>query len=112
MSKPILTTRKIYIIPDSERREIEVALNRLNAFPGVNKVLHRRQNSHFEIEYDLLKTSYSDIERILSEQDIYLATGIKNRFLSIWYEHLDNTARDNANAPPPACCNKPPRRPG
>jgi hypothetical protein len=77
MSKRILTTRKIYIIPDSERREIEVALNRLNAFPGVNKVLHRRQNSHFEIEYDLLKTSYSDIERILSEQDIYLATGIK-----------------------------------
>jgi hypothetical protein len=90
MSKRILTTRKIYIIPDSERR----------------------QNSHFEIEYDLLKTSYSDIERILSEQDIYLATGIKNRFLSIWYEHLDNTARDNANAPPPACYNKPPRRPG
>jgi hypothetical protein len=78
MSKRILTTRKIYIIPDSERREIEVALNRLNAFPGVNKVLHRRQNSHFEIEYDLLKTSYSDIERILSEQDIYLATGIKD----------------------------------
>lgn len=110
MSKSIFSTRKIYIIPNCEGREIEVAWNRLKAFPGVSKVAHRRQNSHFEVKYDLHMISYSDIEHILSEQGVYWASGIRKRILSIWYEYLDITARDNANTSLPAYCNKPPRR--
>ena len=72
---------------------------------------HRSQNSHVEVVYDPLETSYWDIEHILSGHEVYRASGIGSRILSIWYEYLDIKARDNANAPPPACCNKPPRRP-
>lgn len=111
MLDPIIVTREIAIDPDSKTQDILVALDRLKSLSGVNLASHRSQNSHFEVAYDLLNTSYSDIEHILSENDVYRASSIRNRILSIWYEYLDITARDNANAPPPACCNKPPRRP-
>ena len=43
------------------------------------------------------------------EQPGLPAHGFKQGLLSIWYDYLDTTARDNALAPPPACCNTPPR---
>ena len=106
----MLTKRKIPILPSCNPNQIKATLNWLNSVTGVIKTSSNRQDSSILIEYDLLKITYSDIEDILIEQKMGRSAGFKNRLRTTWFDYLDTTARDNALAPPAACCNKPPGR--
>ena len=110
MNKLILTKRGILISPDCKQLQIKAVSGVLEATSGIKKVLFDSNENILTVEYDSMKLSYSKIENILSDQQINQANGIRQKLLSIWYDYLDTTARDNALAPPPACCNKPPRR--
>ncbi len=62
------------------------------------------------VDYLVTKTDYQTLERALEAAGYPPATGRWARFKSGWYQNLDLTGRENAAAPAPACCNKPPSR--
>jgi hypothetical protein len=110
MNKSVLTKREILIAPDCKQLQIKAVSGVLEATSGIKTVLFDSNENILTVEYDSIKLSYSEIENTLIDQQINQANGIRQKLLSIWYDYLDTTARDNALAPPPACCNKPPRR--
>jgi hypothetical protein len=110
MNKSLLTKRKIPTTPGCKQLQVETVADVLKVTSGVENVLFDSNENILSVEYDFKKISYSQIENILGDQQINRAHGIRQRLLSIWYDYLDTTARDNALAPPAACCNKPPRR--
>ena len=110
MEKSILTKRKIPVSPGCKQLQIRKVTEVLEAASGIENVLFNTNENNLFVEYDPIKMVYSNIEKIIDDQQVNRAHGFKQGLLSIWYEYLDATARDNALAPPPACCNKPPRR--
>jgi uncharacterized membrane protein YdjX (TVP38/TMEM64 family) len=110
MNKSLLIKRTIPIEPGCEQLQVETVSGVLKATSGIENVLFDKSENILSVEYDFKRISYSQIGNILSDQKINRAHGIRQRLLSIWYDYLDTTARDNALAPPAACCNKPPRR--
>ncbi len=110
MEKPILTKRRIPVSPGYKKVQVEKVMGVLEATSGIEYVLFDTSEDSLVIEYDSIKIRYLNIEKILDDQPVNRAHSFKQRLLSIWYDYLDTTARDNALAPPPACCNKPPRR--
>lgn len=110
MSEPVNVTRKIDLDTGSEIQDIKLALECLRSLPGLRVALYDTVSTGIEVEFDLLKTCYSDITEILRQKNVPLRNRIKDRLLSARYEYLDETARVNANALPAASCNKPPRR--
>ena len=110
MSKSVLTKRKLPILSGCSSNQVKTALSLLDTVTGVINTSYDRQGNHILFEYDLLKITYSNIENIMIEQKMCQSTGIRKVLLTTWFDYLDTTARDNALAPPAACCNKPPGR--
>ena len=110
MDKPILSKRKIPVSPGCRQLQARKLTGVLEATSGIDNVLFNTGGNNLFVEYDPIKIVYSKIEKILDEQQVNRAHGFRQGLLSIWYDYLDTTLRDNALAPPPACCNKPPRR--
>lgn len=110
MLKSALKIRKIPILSSSTASQVKASLDLQDTVTGIVKTSYHRQNNSILFEYDLLKITYSNIEDILIEQKMCQSTGIRKKLLTIWLDYLDTTARDNALAPPAACCNKPPKR--
>ena len=110
MEKSILTKRKIPFPPGCKQLQIRKLKGVLEATTGIGNALFITSEDSLIVEYDPIKIAYSNIEKIVDDQQVNRAHGFKQGLLSIWYDYLDTTARDNALAPPPACCNKPPRR--
>jgi hypothetical protein len=110
MEKTILTKRKIPVSPGCKQLQIRKVTDVLEATSGIENVLFNTSEDNLFVEYNPIKIVYSNIEEILDDQQVNRAHGFKQGLLSIWYDYLDTTARDNALAPPPACCNKSPRR--
>jgi hypothetical protein len=110
MKTSLLTKRKIPIEPGCKQLQEESVSGVLKTIPGIENVLFDNNENILSVEYDFKKISYSQIENILCDQQIYPPHGIRQGLLAIWYDYLDAIARDNALAPPAVCCNKPPRR--
>ena len=110
MDKSILSKREIPVSPGCRQLQARKVTGVLEATSGIENVLFNTSEGNLFIEYDPIKIVYSNIEKIIDDQQVNRAHGFKQGLLSIWYDYLDTTARDNALAPPPACCNKPPRR--
>jgi hypothetical protein len=110
MDKSMLSKRIILFTPGCKQLQVKKVTDVLEATSGIENVLFNTSEDDLYVEYDPIKIIYSNIEKILDDNQVIRARGFKQRLLSIWYDYLDTTARDNALAPPPACCNKPPRR--
>lgn len=110
MNKSVLIKRTILIAPGCKQLLIKTVSCVLEATSGIENVSYDTNENILFVEYDPIKVTYSKIENILNDQKINRTNGVRQRLLSIWYDYLDTTARDNALAPPAACCNKPPRR--
>ncbi len=63
-----------------------------------------------EVEYDQCKVSYQQLCEHLQQQGFTLKAGWLDKLKMQWLDYIDTTARENASAPPPACCNKPPKQ--
>ena len=107
--KPVIVGRTSAALPVCPVDQVNAAVEQIESIIGVDRVFFDSNNRRLLIEYDLLKNSYPIFNAILIKNGIYLKSNIKFKLLSIWYDYLDSTARDNALAPPASCCNKPPR---
>ena len=61
------------------------------------------------ITYDASQINYCNFIDILIKKDVHPVNNWWNRLKSSWYQFTDENAKENANAPPAPCCNKPPR---
>lgn len=93
---------------ETRRVAAEQVLTRID---GVVQVSVERERPVVVVDYLLTKTDYQSLERALGAAGLAPAAGGWARFKSGWYQNLDLTGRDNASAPTPACCNKPPSVP-
>jgi hypothetical protein len=83
----------------------------LAGIDGVVQVTVKAQKPVVVVDYLLTKTDYPSLERALDAAGLAPAAGRWARFKSGWYQNLDLTGRDNASAPAPACCSRPPSVP-
>ena len=85
---------------------IERAVNAITGFHNISVDVDKHQVA---ILYDASKTDYRKILELLENTGFPRSDNWWGRVRSNWYAYCDANARDNAKAPPPACCNKPPK---
>ncbi|QYZ67438.1 MAG: hypothetical protein OI74_13620 [Gammaproteobacteria bacterium (ex Lamellibrachia satsuma)] len=81
----------------------------VSALPGVCKVATDVEKHQVIVRYDATQSAYQVIADVLENTGFPPLDSWWSRFKGNWFQFSDTNARDNANAPPPACCNKPPK---
>lgn len=76
---------------------------------GVVAVIANVEKHRLDIRYDASRLNYLRIVETLEQTGFPPLVSWWSRMKSNWYRFSDETARENAQAPPPACCNKPPK---
>lgn len=104
-----VVTRKIPISSENISEVKKRLDSALCGSPGVIEVDVDHKISKILVEYDVTKIQY----KAVLEQIVKAGGAIKDnywfRWKQGWIEFAETNMRDNAKAPPPACCNKPPR---
>ncbi len=91
--------------PD-ETAWIRKALGSLEGLLGFNI---EEGSDMLEVTYNVVKMDYQVLGKNLETLGCPLASTGWSRIKGWLYQFSDTNARDNAKAPPPPCCNKPPR---
>ena len=81
----------------------------VNAVPSVLHVAINVEKNLVIVRYDASKLNYQLILELLENTGFPPSDSWWSRVRGSWYQFSDSNARDNAKAPPPACCNKPPK---
>ena len=82
----------------------------LEALPGMSSSLQVEAGStQITVVYDASRLDYTVVVTALEEAGFAVAKDWWNGLKARVYQFSDANARDNAKAPPPACCNKPPK---
>jgi len=81
----------------------------LEALPGMNLVQAEMGNTQIRVVYDASRLDYNLVLSAIEEAGFAVRHDWWNTLKAKVYEFSDSNARDNAKAPPPACCNKPPK---
>ena len=76
---------------------------------GVKDCAVERGDQKLSILYDASQVDYQTIERVLIQAGLPPVNNWWARLKASLYQYSDTNARDNAKAPPPACCNKSPK---
>jgi hypothetical protein len=77
--------------------------------PGVCKLSIDLEKHQIAVLYDASKTDYQTIVVTLQNSGFPPLDNWWGRVKGGWFQFTDTNARDNAKAPPPACCNKSPK---
>jgi len=77
--------------------------------PGVLNVASNVKKHQLVVRYNASLLNYHSIVDRIENTGFPPLDNWWNRFKSSLYRYSDDNARDNAKAPPPACCNKPPK---
>ncbi len=85
---------------------IEHAISELN---GVIKAVANVRKQRLDVRYNAAQLSYQRILEILEETGFPPRSDWWSRLKGSWYDFSEENIRDNAKAPPPSCCNKPPK---
>lgn len=86
------------------------ALNRvIEALPGVREARAEVAKQRLVVHYAASETDYRQISAALTKLGYAVAQDRWSALKGAWYQFTDNNVRENAQAPAPACCNKPPR---
>lgn len=101
--------RHIKIPTLSQAADAAAVVGTIGELPGVHSVTTDLDRRQVVVDYDASQSSYQEIEQTLKDAGIPPANSWWDRIKGGWYQYTDENARDNAKAPPPSCCNKPPR---
>lgn len=110
MSKSVFVKRKVQLSPSGSNKLVGEILVALKATAGIRNAVYDIDKNQLSIEYDLLLTQYASILSQLVDLEVEIQKGFRFNMLSNWYDYLDGSIRENGMAPPPACCNKVPKR--
>ena len=104
-----IVRRRIEIPALSSDADTKMLEEALDALPGIIDRTANISKHHLEVEYDAALMDYQTIMKSVESVGFAPSHGWSSRIRGSLYQFLDSNARDNANAPPPACCNKPPK---
>lgn len=82
----------------------------VGALSGVRKVVTDVDKHQLVVRYDASQSSYQAIVEVLEIAGFPPLDNWWNRVKGNCYQFSDTNAKDNAKAPPPACCNRPPKK--
>lgn len=105
--KPHYINRPLWLKRESDQ---STAIALLSQREGVKSVKPGKKGNTLMLEYDQYHCDYQSLQNALIEQGIAMPASLVARLHSFWLGYIDQTARENAAAPPAACCNKPPRK--
>jgi len=81
----------------------------VSALSGVRKVATDVDKHQLVVRYDASESAYQEIVEVLENAGFPPLSTWLSRMKGSLFQFSDTNARDNAKAPPPACCNKPPK---
>lgn len=81
----------------------------LGELPGVVNVAAEIDKDRVVVRYNASQQNYRNIVETMEKTGFPPLDSWWNRLKRNWYQFSDENARDNAKAPPPACCSKPPK---
>ena len=90
----------------TDAQEIRRALQEA---PGLLEVVPDLAKRRIQVRYDVNQLNYRRLLELLAQAGHPAPSGLTTRILTALRDYADTNARDNAKAPPPPCCNKPPR---
>ncbi len=82
---------------------------KIGSLPGVRTVTADVKKHRAVVSYDVTVMDYRSIIAALEEAGFPPLDDWLSRVKGNWYRFTEENARENAKAPPPACCNKPPK---
>jgi hypothetical protein len=103
IKQPLLITRRLPLVRSKQAPDTVTLCDE-----GIQKV--SLEQDLVRVTYDQQVYVYSGVLNRFSEAGIMLKKGLFPGLKTFVLDHLDSVARDNANAPPPSCCSKPPRK--
>lgn len=83
--------------------------NVIGELPGVIAVAAELKKNRIVVRYNASQQNFHNIVETMEKTGFPALDNWWNRFKHNWYSSSDEIARENAHAPPPACCNKPPK---
>jgi hypothetical protein len=101
--------RRKLLLPTLAHGKKESLKEILEEMVGVCDFSIDADNKSLVILYDASKTNYETVTASLSDSGFVPLDSWWSRIKGGWYKFTDDNVRDNAKAPPPACCNKPPK---
>jgi len=81
----------------------------VSALSGIRKVATYVDKHLVMVRYDASQSAYQAIVEVLECAGFPPLDNWWSRLKGNWFQYSDTNARSNANEPPPACCNKPPK---
>jgi copper chaperone CopZ len=81
----------------------------LEELEGVKSVDVELEKKRIHVAYDASRIDYHSITSLLSESGFPPLNSWWANMRAKMYQFTDSNARENANAPAPPCCNKPPK---
>jgi len=82
---------------------------KVGSLPGVRAVVVDLRQRWVMVCYDVTKSDYLAVIGALEDSGFTSEDNWFSRRKKEWYGFTETNAKDNAKAPPPACCNKPPK---
>lgn len=105
-----LVRRRFKIPALGEATDMPALTRAIEALPGVHEVRAEVARQRLVVHYAASKTDYRALCAALTRLGYAVAQDRWSALRGAWYQFTDNNVRENAQAPAPACCNKPPRR--
>ena len=104
--KKNLLKRQLRLRRPLEADEAMRIRERLEQLEGLEE--YRIEGRQLRLRYDPLKVDLKHILQQLEECRTPLDHHWLQKCLRAWYQYQDEAVCENAGAPPPACCNRPP----
>ena len=101
--------RRIRIPALSCTADAKLVEDAVGALSGVHMVDVDMDKQQLVVIYDARRSAYESIVTALEDAGFPPPKNWWSRIKGNYYQFADGNARDNAKAPPPACCNKPPK---
>ncbi|HHH13157.1 MAG TPA: cation transporter, partial [Thiolapillus brandeum] len=94
------------LVTASDAQEVRQALSGL---PGLGELAPDLEKHRLQVLYDVRQLDYRTLLEALARAGHPVPMNPFARIVAALRQYADTNARDNAKAPPPPCCNKPPR---
>ena len=110
VSKGTWDVRRHIKVPLLNHPDAAVRVEReLGETPGVQSIIANTEKRVLTVQYDASQLDYRSLILRLTRIRMHPLDNWWSRLKGSIFQYSDTNARDNAKAPPPACCNKPPK---
>lgn len=103
-------SRKISVPSLVSDADATALIQALQGVAGVKTVVSETTQHCLVVRYDASVVDYLTLLQVLREIGHPPAYTWWARLKGNWYQFTDSNSRENANLPPPACCNKAPKK--